>query len=264
MNQIELLKEEFIFIKEFGFNEEPFNEYQNEFIEYDNYLINFYNENSKKYIEIATIGHSRVEIIIRRVEHKGQINYNEAKNWIDKYGLALLTHKENFISDNYYSHDLINYNKVIKRLKNDLLESSDKLTSDNWFATESIEQIKSLFPKYFRLEKSIAEQFYTNIKSELIRLLNSYEFIFERDNEYYPSYSSKSWITKAEFYNRSDNVKITFGNSDYRDYTEYFRLMYDKIELLILDIKNTNNIDEIILKIESELKRRNYKKKTIE
>lgn len=254
-NQLEILRTQFAFLEELGFKEKPLNLYQQEFSTLGRVVLNLFNENSNRYIELASFDQSRIEIVVRRVTSYGQLNYQERKDWVGKYDIGLLTHKENFLIGNYNSYNRIGWYQDIDHIKSDLMTNRQFLCDQKWFEVKMIDSLKKHFPKIFEVEPTRSERVFLEVKSQLTEILRPYGFNFQSDNNFYPPYYSKNWIDKVIYYSPTKNVEISFGNRDYRDFTEYFHLLLGKKELLMINTNEQSSSNLIVFEIEKALNR---------
>jgi hypothetical protein len=252
-NQIELLRTKFKFLCEIGFMEKSLNSLQEEFSKNGCVVLNLFNEKSNRFIELASYEQGRIEILVRRVSSFNQVNYEQRNEWVNQLDIALLTHKENYQKENYSSHDLVGWHRVADHIIADLKSNQQYLCGDQWFEVEHAMSLRKLFPTVFKLALTKSEEVFHEVRIHLTSVLENFGFLFSIDNSFYPTYYSKNWITCVVFTNEKDDTRISFGNDDYRDYTEYLILKYADKKLLTIDTRKIDNTDLILSKIQEAL-----------
>lgn len=90
-------------------------------------------------------------------------------------------------------------------------------------------------------------EFRNSIRSQLNKRIIDHNYKLIYDNDALGKRDTKRWVFKLIYQGKN---KIQISNSDWRDYTEYFEIYINDIEIKSLNIFDYKNLDEAFIELE--------------
>lgn len=249
MDQKEYILSSFQGLLKWGYTEVHLSEYQIRGLDYNDCIINYLSLKNQKQIEIKSTNFDFFNLWIRRVINGAPAEYFDGNNNISLTELAVLYNCKSFNVHEYMSYNRESWLQLVTATTELFNKAEKELNSSEWFDIELLNKCKTRHSDSFNMSYANRFDFIDKVQGFIEKLLCPNHFKLTFQNKRYPPYCAIGVLGRIEF--RNDKDIIEFRQADWRDYTDYYKLIRNGKEILVVSVKKDH--ETILDKIKNSL-----------
>lgn len=212
----------------------------------DLHILFYRNDSATKQLEIA-YSDEYFHCEIRRLIDGKPANYSDTNNSISHDDLAILDSENKHNHFDYYAGGSTGLNGVVKNFAQLLKRNKDVFTTDKWFDTAHLLQLKDndFYQKYGSYPKRDVKSFFDLLREEAITILKKKGYAIIKDSKEGAPYDPENRLQHIVFFRLYN--KILISQLDWRDDYNTYYISRNNKKVLEVNVSSTGTEEALKL-----------------